>query len=111
MDYLEYIKTKFSYMREEDIEYFANIAKETLANTLSPSPLKPIEMEKYIVPSNRQGWVARAVIEMIEREGISSAAAYSENGLSITFDRPQVSQALISELTSDVGIIKYVGRR
>lgn len=42
--------------------------------------------------------------EMIERNGMTSAIAYQENGISISFSREQLSKALIDEIVPIVSI-------
>ena len=42
--------------------------------------------------------------EMVERLGITSAIAYKENGISITFSREQLSEALRDEIVPIVSV-------
>ena len=102
MDYLTYIKGKYSYLNDGDVEVLISSAKEILINLLYPFD-KSIDLDNFDVPKRFTMWVARAIVEMIERQGISSAVAYSENGLNITFDRSQLSYGLISEITPYAG--------
>lgn len=104
MDYFEYIKRKYDYLNNEDITILVDSAKEILFNLLYPCGAS-IDFDKFAVPKQHKTWVLRAVIEMIERAGISSATAYRENGLDFTFDRSQLSYGLISEITPKVGSI------
>lgn len=102
MDYLTFIKNKYSYLSDDDINFLIGTTKEILFNLLYPFN-KSIDPEEFAIPKRHTMWVLRAVIEMIERTGISSAVAYNENGLNISFDRSQLSQGLISEITPHAG--------
>lgn len=104
MDCKGYLKNKYNYITESDIEFFLDSAKEVLLNTLYPFDVS-INVDLFVVPQRYERWIVRAAIEMIERAGISSALAYKENGMDITFDRPQISQALLNELVPRAGII------
>lgn len=53
-----------------------------------------------------KNWVYRESIEFIERNGMSSALAYTENNYTVNFDRTQLSSGLIRELTPKVGVPK-----
>ena len=53
-----------------------------------------------------KNWVYRASIEFIERNGMSSTLAYTENNYTVNFDRTQLSSGLIRELTPKVGVPK-----
>ncbi len=105
MDAIEYLRNKYDYMEEGDIEFFVSAAKEVLINTLYPFD-PSIDPETFVVPRRYENWIIRAAIEMIERAGVSSAVAYNENGIGIQYGRAQISSALIGELTPKAGIIK-----
>lgn len=102
MDYFTYIKGKYSYLNDEDVEVLIASAKEILINLMYPFDTS-IDLDNFDVPKRFTLWIVRAVIEMVERAGISSAVAYKENGLEITFDRSQLSNGLISEITPIAG--------
>lgn len=104
MDYYTYIKGKYAYLSNEDIDLLIESAKEVLFNLLYPFNVS-IDLNDFTVPKRYTMWVLRAVIEMIERAGISSATAYKENGLSFSFDRSQLSYGLISEITPKAGTL------
>ena len=43
--------------------------------------------------------------EIVERNGISSATAYSENGVRMEFDNSQISEGLLSQLKPMIGVV------
>ncbi len=93
MDYLVEMQKKFPYLKDEEIKICYEIAKEILLNTLYP-----FDEDRDERPTRNTMWVYRCMVEIIERNGMSSALSYKENGYSITFDRTQVSQGLMNEL-------------
>lgn len=99
MDYISKIKNKYPYLDDEDIEDMYNCAKEILLNTLYPFD-DTIEE----IPRRKEMWIYRAMIEFAERNGMTSALNYRENGIQMQFDRSQLSQSLLDELVPYSGI-------
>lgn len=99
MDYVGKIKAKYPYLEYNDIDDILEISKEILLNTLYPFDNTITE-----IPPRKEMWIYRCMIEVIERNGMTSALAYRENGIQINFDRTQVSQGLINELIPESGV-------
>jgi hypothetical protein len=45
------------------------------------------------------------MVETLEREGLSSVTAYSENGMSFTFDNAHISKQLLSTITPKAKVV------
>ena len=96
---------KYSYLSAEEVDSIYRVALGVYLATLFP--LDPSHTE---FPEDRARdvyWIELAMQQIVERSGVSSAVAYSENGLSIEFD----SSALISRdlrrlITPYVGVPK-----
>lgn len=95
---INYFKKKYDHIEEFELEELYNSAYELLLNLLYPFDFSKIEIPSNIF-SRHKSWIRRAMQEFIERNGMTSYLAYSENGISIKMDREQISQSLISEVT------------
>lgn len=104
MDYYSYFKRKYPHIEDEDLEILEYQAKEILIHLLFKSSAnitrekKEREFEAYSM------WILRAMQELIERIGATSALSYSENGISVSYGREQLSTALIEEVVPYVGV-------
>ena len=94
------IKKLYPHLNESFIEDMVECARDILLNTLYPFD---DTIDK--IPPRKNTWIYRCVLEQVERKGITSYLGFSENGIKATFDRSQVSQSLIDELTPEAGII------
>ena len=107
MDIASVISSKYSYLSEDDVDELINRAKGIAIDQLYPNDLSinylNFEWEKY---PRFDTWLLDCVDELIERKGISSVVAYSENGMSWRFDRSGVSQALLDRLPRNVSAVK-----
>ena len=92
------LSEKYPYIDVLDIEDAIEAALFVLSE-LKKDDISNL-MPKY------KNWVYRAAIEFIERSGMSSVLAYSENNYTVSFDRTQLSSGLIRELTPKVGVPK-----
>lgn len=104
MDYLSYFKRKYPHIEEDDLDILHDTAKEILIHLLFKSSYIVSKERKEIAYREYRYWILRCMQEMIERSGMTSAIAYSENGISISFSQEQLSEALINE----VGTIPFV---
>lgn len=98
MNYYSYFKRKYPHLEEEDIEIYHEGAKEVLLHLLFKSTYKITQKQKETAFENYKMWILKCMQEYIERDGNTSALHYSENGISVTFDRSQLSKALIDEI-------------
>lgn len=109
MDYsgfINKINEKYPYISLEDATDLVDTATAKLYNLLYPYGEDIDTKTDFDVPKRYNYWIMCAVTEMIERQGISSAVGYQENGLHITFDNAQLSYGLISEITPFAGTPK-----
>lgn len=103
MDLSEEIKCKYSYLEDSEIDLFLNRAKAIAIDQLYPNDLS-INYKNFDWSNPRfEMWLLDCVDELVERVGISSVTSYKENGMSWTFDRAGVSQALLDRLPRMVG--------
>lgn len=93
-----YFETKYPHLSETDITMLENQAKEILIHLLFKSHYKVSQEQKDYAYESYKYWIMRCMQEMVERLGITSAIAYKENGISITFSREQLSSALLDEV-------------
>ena len=106
MDLNGVIKTKYDYFSDDEIELFINKAKAIAIDQLYPSNLS-INYSNFDWTNPRfEMWLVDCVEELVERVGMSSVTSYRENGMSWTFDRAGVSQALLDRLPRNIGIIR-----
>ena len=95
---LMYFKRKYQYMEYEDIDLLYDMALDIFLNTRYPfkddidDSLIESEMKKH--PT----WCLRCMQELIDKMGITNVVGYSENGVSVTFDRAGISQTLLDEI-------------
>lgn len=100
MDIQAEVERKYSYMDEDDITRLINKAKAICIDKLYPSNLS-INYTNFNWGNPRfEQWILDCVDEIVERAGMSSVVAYKENGMSWSFDRAGVSQALLDRLPS-----------
>ena len=106
VDVLETLLTKYSYMQEEDVELFLTKAKAIAIDQLYPNDLSINYLTFDWTNPRFDMWLLDCVDELVERVGISSVTSYKENGMSWTFDRAGVSQALLDRLPRNIGIVR-----
>ena len=106
IDLKKAIKTKYSYFEDSEVDMLINEAKCIAIEQLYPNDLS-INYLSFDWDNPRfDMWLYACVIELVERTGMSSVTSYRENGMSWTFDRAGVSQALLDRLPRNIGIIK-----
>lgn len=105
MDYLYYFKRKYPHIEHYDLEILEGSAKEILCHLLFKSSKKVSNEDKEYAYEEHKFWILRAMQEMIERIGATSAISYSENGVSITFGQEQLSTALLNEIVPFTRVI------
>ena len=99
-----YFQKKYPHLDSTDITMLENQAKEILIHLLFKSHYKVNDEQKEYAYENYKFWILRCMQEMVERLGITSAIAYKENGISITFSREQLSSALLDEVVPIIWI-------
>lgn len=104
MDYYSYFKRKYPYINDEDLEILEFQAKEILIHLLFKSSKRATREQREYAYDEYAMWILRCMQEIVERQGMTSALSYSENGISITFSREQISKALLDEIVPFVGV-------
>lgn len=100
MDFKAAVKTKYSYMKDEEIELLVKRAQSICIDKLYPGDMS-VNYTTFNWDNPRfEMWILDCVDELVERAGMSSVVAYKENGMSWSFDRAGVSQALLDRLPS-----------
>jgi hypothetical protein len=105
IDYNASLKSKYEYLSEKDVDLLFETAKNILYNLMYPFDMEG-GYEAFEVPKSKENWVYRAAVELMERSGISSVIGYRENKWQATFDRAQLSNALVSEIVPFGGVPK-----
>lgn len=103
--FTKFIKTKYDYLSDDEIELLVMRAKSICIEQLYPADLT-INYSNFDWSDKRyEMWILDCVDELLERAGMSSVTAYKENGMSWTFDRVGVSQGLLDRLPRIAGTI------
>ena len=69
----------------------------------------PFEPNMFEVPENNPRiyqWIYDCMNEIVERNGVSSLTAYSENGMSWTWDSSGISEGLRKRIVPKCGVTK-----
>ena len=106
MDLKVEIKSKYEYLSDREVDLFINKAKAIAIDQLYPNDLSINYLTFDWTNPRFDMWLLDCVDELVERVGISSVTSYRENGMSWTFDRPGVSQALLDRLPRNIGIVR-----
>jgi hypothetical protein len=106
VDYNAWLTTKYPYLSASDIDDIVAKAKMFYYGIVYKAYPTADETDYSIEVLRNETWIKACCDEIVERNGISSATGYKENGLSIDFDNAQISLALINMLTPVVGVIK-----
>lgn len=99
MDISAEVKRKYPALDEADIELFINRARSIYVERLYPADYS-IDYKNYEWDNDGRAemWLLDCVDELVGRVGIESVLSYKENGMSWTFDRAGVSQALLDRV-------------
>lgn len=105
MDYKSAVKTKYSYLSDDEINLYINRAKSILVEQLYPADIS-VSYDTYIVPPRFDMWILDCVDELIERDGISSLTAYRENGVSYNWGKSGISNGLLERIQRNAGTVR-----
>lgn len=88
---------KYSYLTEEQVDDLYRCSLNLYLSLSFPFDRTIMEIpEEYA----RDVGIVRSIMqETLERDGLSSVTAYSENGMSFTFDSAHISRTLLSIIT------------
>lgn len=103
---ISYYKNKYKYLKEDDLSIMYDSCYEIFLKTKYPSNYSIKEIPSNVLERNAT-WCLRAMQEMIERNGMTSAINYQENGITINFGRSGLSQSLIDEITPCANVGGY----
>ena len=106
MDLVRIVNKKYNYMEVDEVRLLLNKAKSLAVEQLYPNDLSVNYLNFDFDNPRFDMWLLDCVDELVERAGISSVTSYKENGMSWTFDRAGVSQALLDRLPRHIGIIR-----
>ena len=106
MDLKVEVKSKYEHLQDREVDLFINKAKAIAIDQLYPNDLSINYLTFDWTNPRFDMWLLDCVDELVERVGISSVTSYRENGMSWTFDRAGVSQALLDRLPRNIGIIR-----
>jgi hypothetical protein len=106
MDLVRIVNKKYNYMEVDEVRLLLDKAKSLAVEQLYPNDLSVNYLNFDFDNPRFDMWLLDCVDELVERAGISSVTSYKENGMSWTFDRAGVSQALLDRLPRNIGIIK-----
>ena len=100
---ITYFHNKYDFMNSDEIGLLYDIACDIYINLRYPFAKVYSVSEKDLL--KHPTWFLRCIQEIIDKEGISNVIGYSENGVSMTFDKTGLSQSLIDEITSEAGVV------
>lgn len=106
MDLVRIVNKKYNYMEVDEVRLLLDKAKSLAVEQLYPNDLSVNYLNFDFDNPRFDMWLLDCVDELVERIGISSVTSYKENGMSWTFDRAGVSQALLDRLPRNIGIIR-----
>ena len=105
MDYVSAVKSKYSYLSDDEAELYINRAKSILVEQLYPADIS-VSYDTYVVPPRFDMWILDCVDELIERSGISSVTAYRENGVSYNWGKSGILDGLLQRVQRNAGTVK-----
>lgn len=106
MDFSARVKTKYTWLSDNDVASIVDRAKMFYYNLAYPADLSVDEDTYPIVGFRAESWVLTAIDEIVERLGFNSAIGYKENGVVWTFDNCHLSNFLIMQVPPVVGVVK-----
>ena len=105
MDYVSAVKSKYSYLSDDEAELYINRAKSILVEQLYPADTT-VSYDTYVVPPRFDMWILDCVDELIKRDGFSSLTAYRENGVSYNWGKSGISNGLLERVPRNAGTVK-----
>ena len=94
---INYYKNKYKYMTDEDLEIMYDCAYDIMLNLRYPVHNNIEELPKEYLRKHRT-WIFRAIQSHIDKEGMTNALSYRENGVTITFDKTGLPKDLVNEI-------------
>lgn len=102
-----YYTKKFRHFDQETVEIMYDCAYDIMLNLRYPTQNNIYEIPQDYMSKHRT-WIFRCIQNHIDKEGMGNAISYSENGVSITFDKSGIDRDLLNEITpiAKIGVIK-----
>lgn len=95
---VSYYKEKYPYFDIIDLEIMYDSCYEILLKTKYSSNYSVKEIPINVL--ERYGtWCLRAMKDWIDKNGLTNVLSYTENNVSMTFDKTGLSQSLLDEIT------------
>lgn len=98
-----YFKSKYEYMKSPELELLYDMACDIYINSKYPFGNVCEVSNKDL--AKHPTWFLRCMQEIIDKEGISNVIGYSENGVTVTFDKTGLSNSLLDEIIGEAGVI------
>lgn len=96
-------KNKYDYLTERQVDDLYNCSLNLYLSLSFPLDRSIMEIPQEYA---RDVSIVREIMtETLERDGFSSATAYSENGMSFTFDNAHISKQLLSMITPKAKVV------
>ena len=105
MDFVAQIKTKYAWLKEDDVLHIVKKAKMIYYGLRYPCLPSISEEDHPIYGFFEENWILSACEELVERLGFNTAIGYKENGVSWTFDGAQLSDRLCNLVSPIAGVI------
>lgn len=105
MDLIARVSAKYDYLTIEDVMRVVDKAKMFYYSLRYPCDLSIDEETHPIKGLREREWILTACDEIIERLGISSSVAYTENGVHWNFDGAELSDRLVNMIVPVASVI------
>ena len=96
-------KKKYDYLTESQVDDLYNCSLNLYLSLSFPLDRSITEIPQEY--ARDVGIIRRIMTETLEREGLSSVTAYSENGMNFTFDNAHISRQLLSMITPKAKVV------
>jgi hypothetical protein len=101
---IQHFQSKYEWLSSDDLDMMYESVVEIFLKLKFPSNYNISVIPDKIYQRNKT-WFARAMQEIIDRNGMTNVVNYKENGNTWDFGRAQLSQALIDEVDPRVSTI------
>lgn len=103
---INYYKNKYNYISEVDLEIMYDCAYNVMLNLRYPTHDNIFELPENYMKKHKT-WIFRAIQAHIDKEGMTNALSYRENGVTITFDKTGLPKDLVNEIipVAKIGVL------
>jgi hypothetical protein len=96
-------KNKYNYLSGSQVDDLYNCALDLYLSLSFPLNREITEIPQEY--ARDVGIIRKIMVETLEREGLSSVTAYSENSMSFSFDNAHISKQLLSTITPKAKVV------